>query len=247
MQLRSCFAFLLLGLAVSQAVPAEEKKLETEEIDNDTDRSKNIQPGAPAVQTLSIQTPQPVQTFNIQPALQRVKTFNIQAPQSVQALSIQPGSSSVQTLSIQRPQVTQSFSIRAPQPVSTVSIQPVQHSPQTNVNILQPTIKEINPVPVVQKIIHTEKIVESAPKSETVVVSEVEKEVVAPVAPVYREQVVVNPRYPCIVLSEPGAVPAYVKCPKLKYGPKTLSALSKMLVEQPVSVLTRERALFGAA
>lgn len=226
----------------------------------------NIQPTLQGVKTFSIQAPQSVQALSVQPGSSSVQTlsiqgpqaarsFSIQAPQPVSTVSIQPGSPAVRTFNLVQPQSLASLQRSAnviavgPRSSNTIQvIQPVQHSPQTNVNILQPTVKEIDSVPVVEKIIRTEKIVEPAPVSETVVVSEVEKEVVAPVAPVYREQVVVKPRYPCIPLSELDTVPAYIKYPKLKYGPKTLSALtSEMMVEQPMSVLTSEHALLGAA
>lgn len=214
----------------------------------------NIKSGSPGVQTLSIKGPQPLQTFSIKPGSQvqtftiqgsqPLQTFSIQAPNSVQTFSIQPGSQGVQTLNVIQPQRDQTSAnvIMGPQHTKTVQvIHPGQGGSQTNVNIVQSSPKEID-VPVVEKITRTEKIVEPIPQR--VVVSEVEKEIVAPVVPIFREQMVLDPEYSCLVI-EPETMPTFFK--HFHFKPKFYSAVKpKMLIKQPMRVLeVRERALIG--
>lgn len=217
----------------------------------------NIKPGSPGVQTLSIKGPQPLQAFSIKPGSQvqtftiqgsqPLQTFSIQAPNSVQTLSIQPGSQGVQTLNVIQPQRDQTSAnvIMGPQHTKTVQvIHPGQGGSQTNVNIVQPSPKEID-VPVVEKITRTEKIVEPIPQR--VVVSEMEEEIVAPVVPIFREQMVFDPECSCLVI-EPETLPTFFKYFHFKYGkPKFYSAVKpKMLIKQPMKVLeVRERALIS--
>lgn len=217
----------------------------------------NINPGSSGVQTLSIKGPQPLQTFSIKPGSQvqtftiqgsqPLQTFSIQAPNSVQTLSIQPGSQGVQTLNVIQPQHDQTSAnvIVGPQHTKTVQvIHPGQGGSQTNVNIVQSSPKEID-VPVVEKITRTEKIVEPIPQK--VVVSEMEKEIVAPVVPIFREQMVFDPECSCFVI-EPETMPTFFKYLHFKYGkPKFYSAVKpKMLIKQPMRVLeVRERTLIG--
>ncbi|XP_031772649.1 uncharacterized protein LOC116414465 [Apis florea] len=204
--------------------------------------------GPQSVQTLSIQSPQPVQTLNvqgpptvqtlgIQPSLQRVQTLSIQAPpQSVQTLNIQPGSQAILNV-IPRGQTSANVIAFGPHSSKTVQVfQQTHPGSQTNVNIVQPLLKE----PVVEKVTRVEKIVENVPES--VVVSEVEKEIVTPV---FTEQVV-YPQYSSVVVSEPETMAAYIKYPFFKYGkPKIISTVkSKLLVEHPQKVMeVKEHAL----
>ncbi|KOX73441.1 hypothetical protein WN51_14487 [Melipona quadrifasciata] len=324
MQLNACFVFLLLGLSLSRAIPAEKKEEakkelekkepEIEQTGEDIDRSKksvfvmdqlsgvprtqsfgisetiNIQNPQP-VQTLSIKGPQSAQTLNIKPVPGVSETISIQGPQPVQTLSIkpasgpsetiriqglpsfanvqtfniQPSSQGVQTLSIQG-QPLQTFSVKPGSQVQSFSIQsgqsanvimgphdaktvqvihPGQGGSQTNVNIVQPSVKKEIDVPVVEKITRTEKIVEPG-----VVVSEVEKEIVSPVTPVFREQLTLDPQCSCFVLAEPEAVAAFFKYPQLRFGKQKIFCCAvkpKVLVEQPVRVLeVMERALVSA-
>lgn len=204
--------------------------------------------GPQSVQTLSIQSPQPVQTLNvqgpptvqtlsIQPSLQRVQTLSIQTPpQSVQTLNIQPGSQAILSV-IPRGQASANVIAFGPHSSKTVQVfQQTHPGSQTNVNIVQPLLKE----PVVEKVTRVEKIVENVPES--VVVSEVEKEIVTPV---FTEQVV-YPQYSSVVVSEPETMAAYIKYPFLNYGkPKIISTVkSKLLVEHPQKVMeVKEHAL----
>ncbi|XP_043602493.1 uncharacterized protein LOC122576369 [Bombus pyrosoma] len=216
----------------------------------------NIKPVSPGVQTLSIKGPQPLQTFSIKPGSQvqtftiqgsqPLQTFSIRAPNSVQTLSIQPGSQGVQTVNVIQPQHDQTSAnvIVGPQHTKTVQvIHPGQGGSQTNVNIVQPSPKEID-VPVVEKITRTEKILEPMQK---VVVSEMEKEIVAPVVPIFREQIVFDPDCSCLV-TEPETMSTFFKYLHFKYGKPTFySAVKpKMLIKQPMRVLeVRERSLIG--
>ncbi|KOC67879.1 hypothetical protein WH47_12209 [Habropoda laboriosa] len=138
MHLNTCFALLLMGLAIIQAFPAENleksleaENLELEDVSDDKDRLKksticvNIKE-QPQMQTVNM-VPQS-QTLSIQQAPVAFETLSIQnAPAPVQTLSIQNGPEAVQTLSFQSaaPGV-QTFSIAsAPAPLQTLSIQPV--------------------------------------------------------------------------------------------------------------------------
>ena len=217
-------------------------------------QSLSIQPVSQTVQTLNIQNPRSFQTFNIQPPSQTVQTF--QSPRSFQSLSIQPASQTVQTLSVQSPQFSNVQTVDI-QPGSILNMVPrgqtnvIAFSPrssktvrvfqqtypgsQTNVNIVQPLLKE----PAVEKVTRTEKIVEKI-VPERVVVSEVEKEIVTPV---FAERVVVDPRYS---VSEPETMAAYVKYP-FKYGKSNVvsTVKSKLLVEHPSKVMEiKEHALY---
>ena len=220
-----------------------------------TVQTLSIQPPSQTVQSLNIQPPsQTVQTLSIQPLSQTVQTF--QSPKSFQSLSIQPVSQTVQTLNIQNPRSFQTVDI---QPESILNVIPrvqtaanvIAFSPrssktvrvfqqtypgsQTNVNIVQPLLKE----PAVEKVTRTEKIVEKI-VPERVVVSEVEKEIVTPV---FAERVVVDPRYS---VSEPESMAAYVKYP-FKYGKSNVvsTVKSKLLVEHPSKVMEiKEHALY---
>ena len=217
-------------------------------------QSLSIQPVSQTVQTLNIQNPRSFQTFNIQPPSQTVQTF--QSPRSFQSLSIQPASQTVQTLSVQSPQFSNVQTVDI-QPESILNVVPrgqtnvITFSPrssktvrvfqqtypgsQTNVNIVQPLLKE----PAVEKVTRTEKIVEKI-VPERVVVSEVEKEIVTPV---FAERVVVDPRYS---VSEPETMAAYVKYP-FKYGKSNVvsTVKSKLLVEHPSKVMEiKEHALY---
>ena len=217
-------------------------------------QSLSIQPVSQTVQTLNIQNPRSFQTFNIQPPSQTVQTF--QSPRSFQSLSIQPASQTVQTLSVQSPQFSNVQTVDI-QPESILNVVPrgqtnvITFSPrssktvrvfqqtypgsQTNVNIVQPLLKE----PAVEKVTRTEKIVEKI-VPERVVVSEVEKEIVTPV---FAERVVVEPRYS---VSEPETMAAYVKYP-FKYGKSNVvsTVKSKLLVEHPSKVMEiKEHALY---
>ena len=219
-------------------------------------QSLSIQPVSQTVQTLNIQNPRSFQTFNIQPPSQTVQTF--QSPRSFQSLSIQPASQTVQTLSVQSPQFSNVQTVDI-QPESILNVIPrvqtaanvIAFSPrssktvrvfqqtypgsQTNVNIVQPLLKE----PAVEKVTRTEKIVEKI-VPERVVVSEVEKEIVTPV---FAERVVVDPRYS---VSEPETMAAYVKYP-FKYGKSNVvsTVKSKLLVEHPSKVMEiKEHALY---
>ena len=220
--------------------------------------------GPQSAQTLNIRGPQPVQTLNIKPASGPSETIRFQGAPSVQTFNIQPGSQGVQTLSIQG-QPLQAFGVKPGSQVQSFSIQngqsanvimgphntktvqvihPGQGGSQTNVNIVQPSVKEVD-VPVVEKITRTEKIVEPG-----VVVSEVEKEIVSPVTPVFREQLILDSQQcSCFVLAEPEAVAAFYKYPQLRFGKQRIfcAVRPKMLVEQPVRLLeVVERALVGA-
>ncbi|CAD1477791.1 unnamed protein product [Heterotrigona itama] len=223
----------------------------------------NIKPGAGISETISIQGPQPVQTLSIQPASGPSETIRIQGSPSVQTFNIQPGSQGVQTLSIQG-QPLQTFSVKPGSQVQSFSIQngqsanvimgphntktvqvihPGQGGSQTNVNIVQPSVKEVD-MPVVEKITRTEKIVEPG-----VVVSEVEKEIVSPVTPVFREQLILDPQCSCFLLAEPEALAAFFKYPQLRFGKQRIccAVRPKVLVEQPVKLLeVIERALVSA-
>ena len=220
--------------------------------------------GPQSAQTFNIRGPQPVQTLSIKPAPGLSETIRIQGSPSVQTFNIQPSSPGFQTLSIQG-QPLQTFSVKPGSQVQSFSIQsgqsanvimgphsaktvqvihPGQGGSQTNVNIVQPSVKEVD-VPVVEKITRTEKIVEPG-----VVVSEVEKEIVSPVTPVFREQLFLDPQCSCFVLAEPEAVAAFFKYPQLRFGKQKIFCCvvrPKVLVEQPVRVLeVMERALVGA-
>ena len=220
-----------------------------------TVQTLSIQPPSQTVQSLNIQPPsQTVQTLSIQPLSQTVQTF--QSPRSFQSLSIQPASQTVQTLSVQSPQFSNVQTVDI-QPGSILNMVPrgqtnvIAFSPrssktvrvfqqtypgsQTNVNIVQPLLKE----PAVEKVTRTEKIVEKI-VPERVVVSEVEKEIVTPV---FAERVVVDPRYS---VSEPETMAAYVKYP-FKYGKSNVvsTVKSKLLVEHPSKVMEiKEHALY---
>ncbi|KAK1123604.1 hypothetical protein K0M31_008305 [Melipona bicolor] len=227
----------------------------------------NIKPGPGVSETISIQGPQPVQTLSIKPASGPSETIRIQGLPSfgnVQTFNIQPSSQGVQTLSIQG-QPLQTFSVKPGSQVQSFSIQsgqsanvimgphnaktvqvihPGQGGSQTNVNIVQPSVKKEIDVPVVEKITRTEKIMEPG-----VVVSEVEKEIVSPVTPIFREQLTLDPQCSCFVLAEPEAVAAFFKYPQLRFGKQKIFCCAvrpKVLVEQPVRVLeVMERALIN--
>lgn len=225
MSLNISFALLLLGLALSQAVPTAkiEKSLEKEDLKieeaagEDQDRSKksivclDSASLLPQPQTYSIQAAAqpPVQTFNIQPVPQRVQTLNIQAvPQPVQTLNIQPVPSPIQTLSVIQPPIQPAqASLKVVQPP-----QPPCPPAQTNVNIIQPAKEEKTVKPMVETVIQKEKIVKPEPKPEKMIVTKVEKEMV-PVMPVYEEHMVVVPQKPVMMVAEPEPVATFVKMP----------------------------------
>lgn len=223
MNLNASFVLLLLGLALSQAVPAakmekslEKEDLKIEEGGEDQDRSKksivclDSASLLPQQQAYSIQAaPQPpVQTFNIQPVPQRIQTLNIQAvPQPVQTLNIQPVPSPIQTLSVIQPPIQPQASLKVVQPP-----QPPCPPAQTNVNIIQPPKEEKAVKPVVETVIEKEKIVKPEPKPEKMIVTKVEKEVV-PMVPVFEEHMVVVPQKPVMMVAEQEPMTTFVKVP----------------------------------
>lgn len=223
MSLKISFVLLLLGLALSQAVPTakiekslEKEDLKIEEGGEDQDRSKksivclDSASLLPQQQTYSIQAaPQPpVQTFNIQPVPQRIQTLNIQAvPQPVQTLNIQPVPSPIQTLSVIQPPIQPQASLKVVQPP-----QPPCPPAQTNVNIIQPPKEEKTAKPIVETVVEKEKIVKPEPKPEKMIVTKVEKEVV-PVMPVFEEHMVVVPQKPVVMVAEQEPMATFVKVP----------------------------------
>lgn len=223
MSLKISFVLLLLGLALSQAVPTakiekslEKEDLKIEEDGEDQDRSKksivclDSASLLPQQQTYSIQAaPQPpVQTFNIQPVPQRIQTLNIQAvPQPVQTLNIQPVPSPIQTLSVIQPPIQPQASLKVVQPP-----QPPCPPAQTNVNIIQPPKEEKTAKPIVETVVEKEKIVKPEPKPEKMIVTKVEKEVV-PVMPVFEEHMVVVPQKPVVMVAEQEPMATFVKVP----------------------------------
>ncbi|XP_076303124.1 uncharacterized protein LOC143221613, partial [Lasioglossum baleicum] len=232
MTLNISFAIFLLGLAVSQAIPAAKieksltkSELKLEETGEETERSKKsvvcLESGSmvPQVQSYNIQAPPQVQTLSIQPAAQSVQTLNIQAvPQQVQTFSIQSVPQPIQTLSLIQPPVPATAVISQQSQAPMKLIQHASHPcppSQTNVNIIQPLKEEkivkVKPAPVVETIV--EKIVKPEPKPEKLVVSKMEKQVMVPAMPVYEEQLVMVPPKPVMVVAEAEPMTSCVKVP----------------------------------